>query len=324
VKIPARYHRLDLSSDPFNLSLDENGTPKGWEQTYRFIPHGFLDTQMFAIGNGDTTGFYWPIGKEDDEPILCDIYHDDGQLVPVASNLEGLVRLKWQDGFDDPDAVAADIAAALGVSLPETLEAAALSPDQLLELDENSPVNRVAAAIEAAGRNELETAERHLQAALRVFPEYTLAHYHLARIYRRMPSRKLDAARAMIKTLCCPLVFFNVPDRRQVLHWLQRMDSHPELQSDPIWAHRRELTFETGVKHNDDFTIYEDAIVEYLSQGKRVEAIGLRELIGTLMEMEVTAFRERYDYSWDRHNELLVENLKQAELESRIASIRWD
>jgi hypothetical protein len=322
VKIPSRYRQLDLSSDPFNLSLDEDGTPTDWGLTYRFVPHGFLDTQMFEIGNGDTTGFYWPIGKEDAEPILCDIYHDSDQIVPVASNLEGLVRLKWQEEFDDPDAVAVDIAAVLGVSLPDEVPES-LSPDQLLELDENSPANRVA-AIEAAENDELRIAEEHLQAALQVFSEYTLAHYHLARIYRRMPSRKLDAARAMIKALCCPLAFFNVRDRRQVLHWLQRMDGHPELQSDPIWARRRELTFETGVKHNDDFAIYEDAIAAYLNQGKRLEAIGLRELVGALMEREPVAFRERYNYSRGRHNKLLVENLKQAGLESRIASIRWD
>jgi hypothetical protein len=149
-----------------------------------------------------------------------------------------------------------------------------------------------------------------------------LSSYHLADLYRQQPSRQLDAAKAMITALTSPIVFLRAYKRVEVLGWLQEIETEfIELQSDPIWLNRSKLTCETYVKFNDDFLIYEAAIEEYLRQGKGIEAVRLRELIGELMYLETGAFRERYRYSPERHTELLIDNLQRAGLDSRIPAV---
>ena len=304
------------------LSIDEKGNIKEWKRTYSFIPHGFLDTQLFALDNGDTTGFYWAIGKEHEQPILCDILHDIASLVPIASSLEGLIKLKWYIEGEDYDHIIHNTAKSLNLRLPEPSNHETYSLDHLLILDEKSPLHLVTIAIEHMKKDALKASENYLKSALEVLPEYALAHYHLARLYRRTREHTLDAIESMIQAICCPLVFFDLSLRAQVLSWLQRIPDQPQFREDPMWSNRKKLTFDIGVKTNDDFIIYEDAINEYLRQGKGIQAIRLREAMNDLMNVETLAFRERYNYSDERHKELLIENLRQAGLEDRIASVR--
>ena len=320
MKIPDRYRVLSVASYSLNLGgLEE---PEAWPQADFFPPPGFSpNLTLFEVGNGDVTGFYWPIGNENNEPLLCDTYHDESSLQPQASSLEGLVRLKVAEGYcepgDDDYQTAQELAEQLGFDLPSPNEDAQLPPDLWLSLDANSPAALKSAAAQAIKAGELEVAAAHLEHALQALPEYTEALFMLGNLYRRQ--KKLpEAARKMVEVLSAPLCFGT--DREKALQALKRLhdEDHPELQSDPLWSQRQQLTLATGVKRNDDFNIYEEAIVEYLRQGQGVLAVRLRVLIGELMWGETISFRERYGYTMEKHRQLLRSEIEQAGLTDRL------
>lgn len=313
-----------LNQEPFRIQHDESGHLLSWGITYNFVPHGFLSTELFALGNGDSCGFYWAIGKEDEEPIIGEIYHDSGTIIPIASTLEGLARIKILTDSDDLDETAQVISSKLNIKLPDEKLGKDAPLEKLLEQDANAPASLLKLAKNAIDRNKLELAEQYLLKSLSVLPEYTDAHYLLALIYRRQPSTRRKAAIEMIKTITSPLVFLTQARRKQVLSWLQRLndEDYPELRDDPIWINRNKLTFEIFVKTNDDFTIYEEAIEEYLLNNQGIEAVRLRTLVAELMYIETQAFRDRYNYSDQRHKDLLVENLWRADISKRISGIR--
>lgn len=281
MRFPERYLQLDLAHEPYRLDVDETGKPLVWENRYGFEPHGFLPTQLFALGNGDSCGFYWPIGREDSEPILGEVYHDRWVIVPIASSLEGLVRIKALMGSRDDEGADREIAERLGITLPEQQGAFAPAA-QCLEQDQNAPASLATVGKIALDQGDTTAAERYLQQAIEILPEFTTAHYYLASLYRRDHNQQLRAAQAMIDAVTSPLVFLTDGDRKQVLHWLQQLmvEDDPDLTADPIWSNRQKLSFERGVKRNDDFAIYEEAITEYLDRGQGVKAIRLRVLVG--------------------------------------------
>src|SRR5580658_7643504 len=71
------------------------------------------------VGSEPEHCYYWPLGREDGEPIVCRIWDDYGGMLPLASSLEAYVRLEyacsdveWNDTpeeADEKDWMAADI-----------------------------------------------------------------------------------------------------------------------------------------------------------------------------------------------------------------------
>ena len=87
----------------------------------------------------------------------------------------------------------------------------------------------------------------------------------LGSLYRRQ-KRLPEAARKMVEVLSAPICFGINRDKALLSVKRLRDEDYLELQSDPLWSQRQQLTFATGVKRNDDFNIYEEAIAEYLRQ----------------------------------------------------------
>ncbi len=58
-----------------------------------YPPNGFLQFEEASLGNGDYFGFYWEFGKENQEPIICEMIHDESIIVPKFSNLD--IFLEW-------------------------------------------------------------------------------------------------------------------------------------------------------------------------------------------------------------------------------------
>lgn len=166
----------------------------------------------------------------------------------------------------------------------------------------------------------MEAAAAHLEHALQVLPEYTEALFMLGNLYRRQ-GRLPEAAQRMVEVLSAPLCFGG--DREKALNSVKRLrdGDYPELGSDPLWLQRQRLTFTTGVKRNDDFNIYEEAVAEYLHQGKGVLAVRLRVLIGELMWGETVSFRERYGYTMEKHRQLLRSEIEQSGLTARLVAV---
>ena len=75
-----------------------------------YPPAGFLPVWDAELGNGDYFGLYWPLGRENHEPIVCDMHHDCWGLEPVFSSAERFIAwLELNEGrrgdakVDDPE-----------------------------------------------------------------------------------------------------------------------------------------------------------------------------------------------------------------------------
>src|SRR5687767_11862145 len=88
------------------FSCDADGrVTKGFEPL-RFGPYpppGYLAWNRLDVGNGDTYGYYWPIGCEEGDPLVCTTMHDAWALEPVASGLAEAVRLHLIAHHASPD-----------------------------------------------------------------------------------------------------------------------------------------------------------------------------------------------------------------------------
>ena len=320
MRIPDRY--LDLSLFGYPLNLGDMDKPEAWPEADAYPPPGFLPIpSLFEVGNGDVSGFYWPIGRENDEPLLCDTYHDSWSLGPQASNMEGFIKLKIAEGCSEPDdddyQAAQELTAQLGFTLPTADGSEPLPVELQLALDPDSPVVLKAAAQQAMKSGDLEGAAEHLRGALDRLPEFTEALILLGHLYRRQ-GKLPEAAQKLTEAIGTPLCFGW--EREKALLSVKRLrdGDHRELAGDPLWSQRQQLTFATGVKRNDDFNIYEEAVAEYLRQGKGVLAVRLRVLVGELMWGETTSFRERYGYTMEKHRQLLRSEIAQAGLTDRL------
>lgn len=55
-----------------------------------YPPLGFKSVWDAEPGNGDRYGLYWPYGKEDQDPIICDMIHDEWRLEVAFSSVRSL------------------------------------------------------------------------------------------------------------------------------------------------------------------------------------------------------------------------------------------
>ncbi|MDO8254979.1 hypothetical protein [Shewanella algae] len=67
---------------------------------------GFLPLFDAELGNGDYFGLYWPLGRETEAPIVCDMWHDEAKLVPAFSGAGKFVAWleanDWERGDEEP------------------------------------------------------------------------------------------------------------------------------------------------------------------------------------------------------------------------------
>jgi hypothetical protein len=321
MKLPSRHLAFDLSSWPFGCVSGEDGVVQ-MPRLHGYPPFGYQPLSLFDRGNGDACGFYWPIGREEREPLLCDSSHDEYYLEPSALSLEGLVRLFVLRGVSavvDFEELAL-IADTLGVELPQ-------APPQPVALHEipltearDSPAVWCAHAEEALKHGDLEGAERCAVQALDLFPGFTAARFVLVKTLRR-GRRTQEAGREMLQTFRSSACFG--AGRHECMRWLQQMpDEAVVAPEDPLWEHRRSLTLATGVKRNDDFLLYEELIAEYLVRGMGECAVALRQAVDEMYQGETVSFRERYGYSDDEFFRRSAAEMEAAGLHQRAEAIR--
>jgi len=302
-----------------------------------YPPVGYFRWDICELGNGDYYGYYWPVGKEDCDPLVAFMSHDCWGLIPMASSIEALARLEpWQRDLT-----------ALVTGRRREIEANTLEDDELeenprerpsfaeqLALDPRSPFYLVANADQAVGQGLLDCAEDLYLQAVALLPEYTAAHFGLVTVYRRS-RRPEQAARWMLEAIRSPMCFqgasfwaeSNLPPepvnradyRRKCLHWLRQTKpaDAQAIANDPLFQAREKLTFATGVTTNDDFRIYEQAMEEYVGRNQAPDALRLAMLYGELMMCEATPFRERNGFTKESHQQRLLRLCQSAGLERR-------
>lgn len=307
--------------------IDADGYWNGPVQSVVYPPVGFLQWEICDVGNGDCFGYYWPVGKERDPPLVAMISHDCGALIPTTTSLETLAVLEpWQRDLQKlrpiPEAKA------------KTDDPPIIDLRERLSIDPESPFLLVANADLDLGEGNLDLAETRYLAAARQLPEYTAAHLGLVTLYRRL-RKPGTAAKWMLAALRSPFCFWgasfwaetNLPNgpvnrddyRRKCLHWLRQASATDEISADPLYGARERLQFKSGLAVNHDYEILEGVIDEYVRHGRHLEAIHLYMLFGELMHGETTPFRERSGFTHESHRRRLLDLFQTAGLKGRAA-----
>jgi hypothetical protein len=73
-------------------SLAHISVEQDWQHTTAYPPLGFAPFFEGALGNGDTFGLYWPIGREGAEPIVVETWHDAWRIQPHFSSLTAFLQ----------------------------------------------------------------------------------------------------------------------------------------------------------------------------------------------------------------------------------------
>src|SRR4051794_30307798 len=106
---------LGFSCEPDGSVIE--GFEPGWSDG-AYPPAGYLPWNVLEVGNGDTYGFYWPLGMEDRPPIVCTLLHDAGMLLPIASGFPQSIRMLLLSGLCDLDEVD-EVASNFGVAIDD-------------------------------------------------------------------------------------------------------------------------------------------------------------------------------------------------------------
>ncbi len=340
---PAGLKLLGISCDSTGLVRD--GFDAGWGGT-AYPPPGYLPWRALEVGNGDTYGFYWPIGREDGRPIICTLTHDDWAILPVASDLPACIRLHLLTGLGDREELLA-LADAFAVTIADVVDGradhradhpadrsagssevededaeeeedqiefwGAWTADDLLAIDPGSPHARLMAARNAIADRRLPTAEEHLGVALAGLPEYAEAWSLLALVYRQKPDHGKSVG-AMMRALTSPHCF-GASDRHRLAGWMQRMKDSTYAGQDPMWARRAELMEDPGL------AVWEELIDAYHEARLGERAVGLRIATGELMSRETVSAQERAGWSEAIYREKLKTDLKRAGLRERLVGV---
>jgi tetratricopeptide (TPR) repeat protein len=236
-----------------------------------YPPLGFHGFQENALGNGDCFGLYWPIGREDEEPIIAETVHDEGSIAPRYSTLGRFLKAT---GGDDAEYV-------------ETPS---------YEDDPDSPAACLERARGQLKADEVDAAIQTLEKAVGILPEYAEAHALLCAQYRRL-GRADAAIRAAIRTLISPPCFGH--QAPQVAGWLAKQTRCPaDIETDPIWINRAKLNFKFGgEKTNNHYLILRSAIDSYFASKNWLAAMSLIQCYGEWMSGETVSFQERYEFN---------------------------
>lgn len=254
---------MQLPANLAHISVEQD-----WQHNSPYPPLGFMPFAEGALGNGDTFGLYWPIGREAAEPIVVETWHDEWRLQPHFSSLAAFLSAyaRAEDEYVATPSLADD---------PASPRAAFLEAKELI-----------------AQRNP-EAAIALLEAALAVVPEYTDALTLLHGQYVRA-GRSDDAVRVAIEAIISPPSFGGPPFK--ALQWL-RTQPVPDQELDPIWRACRQLSFNFGgSKENADYPVLLAAIDTYVEQGNYLSASTLMQTYAELMSAETVSFQERYAF----------------------------
>lgn len=250
-----------------------------------YPPVGFVPFSEGELGNGDYYGLYWSIGRETDEPIICDMLHDEWRIEPCFSSLSACWPwLESNDGFrgdDEPE--------------PE--------PDFGIE-----KFRQAGACLK---ENAVPQAIALLCEAVESVPDVSAWWTLLGSQYFRERNTG-SAVEAAIGAYCANWAFGRPP--QQALGLLARAAKSAPDSNDPVLNRVGlfDLSF-GGNKQNDNYDIMQLCIQDYFQSDKPNLGLQLHHNYAYMMQGETTAFQQRYVFDlqqWqDEHAELCLKYL---------------
>jgi tetratricopeptide (TPR) repeat protein len=246
------------------ISLDRD-----WQHTSPYPPLGFVPFSEVQLGNGDSFGLYWPIGREAMEPIVVETWHDEGRVQPHFSCLGAFLdaRASSDGGY---------------VETPSLVN------------DPNSPRACYEAAKLLLNKPDPAAAMALLEMAIEILPEYADALSLLYPLYA-LAGRTEDAIKMAIRSIISPPSLGGPAG--DAVHWLRSQSMSFSRQDDPIWCARYELDLVFGgAKDNTNYPILLTAIDNYLHHSEFVPACTLMQTYAELMSFETVSFQQRYSF----------------------------
>jgi tetratricopeptide (TPR) repeat protein len=261
------------------VSLSKSDVPLGPYPSLGFVP--LWDAEL---GNGDYFGLYWPLGKENEEPIVCDMLHDEWALEPRFSSLEKFIEWLELNDWERGDEEIVD--------------------DQL-----STAIFNKAKTLYSS--SDIEAAINLLNKACINFPEVSEYWFALSSQSKRVGDME-KSANAALKALNSNWVF-GFP-AQGVIRSLRSSQFREALSKDPIVQRidEFELNF-GGVKENSIYPIIYECVQEYLNSERFIDGLMLYQNYGYMMCSETGAFQERYNFdlkSWrSEYSELCLKHL---------------
>jgi len=229
---------------------------------------GFVPVSEAELGNGDYYGLYWPLGRENDEPIVCDMLHDEWSLKLSFSSTDKFIEyLELNDWFRGENKV----------------------------FDEDFAPSYYQKAKGCLSKNNVEDAINYLNRAVSSFPEDCEYWFSLASQLRRIRKNE-ESIKAAVNAFLGNWVFSFPP--QGVLRMLQSNNAKEILPNDPIVKRVNNLNLGFGgEKENNNYPLLKECIEEYFEQGEDIKGLSLFQNYAYMMYSETTAFQERYNFN---------------------------
>jgi len=267
MKAPAQIGQLSLAGE----DLGTGGT---------YPPLGFRPVWDAELGNGDYYGLYWPYGRESQDPIVCDMLHDEWGMEIAFSGVA-----IFTDWLQLNEGRRGDV-----------------------EVEDFALVSRRYDELKPVLRDQPEEAVAGLRAICDDFPESAEYWYALASQLRRIGDHTGCHA-AAVRAFASNWAFGVPPDGT-----LRMLQNAKDQTAEPLTARSGQLTMQYGgTKENSNYDLLKECIGEYLSSSTPVLGLLLNQNYGYMMAMETTAFQDRYGFDpadWiEEHSQLCAEHL---------------
>lgn len=244
-----------------------------------YPPQGLVSIAEGALGNGDCFGLYWPLGREEDAPFVCEMFHDEWRMELRHSSLQ--VFSRWLD-VNEGD-------------YGEREVDDAGSPNMLLEQARSHVL---------AG--QVAEAVTRLRAACAAFPDLQKGWSLLASQYLRMGDRDgaIDAARSAVLANWA----FGIPEPGV----LRLLRSAP-ASDDPVIVMVQRMGFAFGgAKSNPDYALMQACIDQSWAVGDTMTALRLSQNRCYQLSGETVSFQAREGFNLHQWQDAFAEQCRAA------------
>ncbi len=229
-----------------------------------YPPLGFIPMHDAELGNGDYYGLYWSLGREKEEPVVCDMLHDEWSLEPSFSTLDKFIEWleinDWERG------------------------------DEEITDDNFSPYLFYQAKSLLSGK-DIEAAIEFLQRACHGFPDVSEYWETLSSQFRRVGKAE-ESANAALKAFNANWVF-GLPSE-SIMRSLRNPKTKEILNSDPVIKRIDDISLGFGGVHeNSTYTIIAECVEEYFVKEQYIEGLSLNQNYAYIMYSETVSFQER-------------------------------
>jgi len=237
-------------------------------ETGPFPPNGFKKFEEASFGNGDYFGLYWEFGKEHQEPIICEILHDEGILMPRFSCLNKFLEWYQLNDYDWGEEEINDDAFVLN----------------LIKKGDNQ-----------LKQGHTEQAIAFYKQSTDVLGEYSENWYKLALLYKKI-GNQLEFQKSIINAIFSNWTLQHPSEK--TLYMLKNIHPVNALKHHPLIKNR--TTFDLhfgGMKENKIYSIISEIITELNAIGDTNKALIMEQNYALMMHRETASFQERNQFN---------------------------